>query len=260
MVFGIDISKWQGSFNMEQAVKEGVKFVIIKGGGGDNGLYRDSRFEQNYEKAKTLRLPVGVYWFSKATTTKQAEEEAKYFYWNITKGRQFELPVYIDVEHDSMLKLTKRNLTNIIKTWCDYLEKRGFYVGIYASIHTFYEKVYDSELTRYTHWVAQWSKQCNYTNKNCLGMWQFGGEYNALRGTKVAGVVTDQDYMLVDYPTLIKKAGLNGFTKGKKSVYEIALEVICGDWGIGSTRKKRLTEAGYNYDEVQKEVNKILSK
>lgn len=43
-----------------------------------------------------------------------------------------------------------------------------------------------------------------------------------------------------------------------KSLAEIAGEVIAGKWGNGTERKQRLTEAGYNYDEVQKEVNKKL--
>lgn len=44
-----------------------------------------------------------------------------------------------------------------------------------------------------------------------------------------------------------------------RSIHEIALEVINGDWGNGDERRVRLTNAGYNYDEVQAEVNDILS-
>ena len=32
--FGIDISRWQGNFNLKAAMEEGVKFAVIKGGGG----------------------------------------------------------------------------------------------------------------------------------------------------------------------------------------------------------------------------------
>jgi N-acetylmuramoyl-L-alanine amidase len=46
--------------------------------------------------------------------------------------------------------------------------------------------------------------------------------------------------------------------KAKKSVTVIAKEVIQGKWGNGAERKKRLTEAGYNYAEVQKKVNQLL--
>ena len=44
----------------------------------------------------------------------------------------------------------------------------------------------------------------------------------------------------------------------KKALEEIAKEVIRGDWGSGETRKTKLTEAGYDYEAVQKEVNRIL--
>ncbi len=46
----------------------------------------------------------------------------------------------------------------------------------------------------------------------------------------------------------------------KKTVAEIAREVISGKWGNGEERKQRLTAAGYSYQEVQNEVNKTASK
>lgn len=69
--------------------------------------------------------------------------------------------------------------------------------------------------------------------------------------------------------TKVKKAGFDAFitteggqavavTQKKKSVLQIAKEVILGKWGNGATRKKKLTEAGYDYSEVQNEVNKLL--
>ena len=45
----------------------------------------------------------------------------------------------------------------------------------------------------------------------------------------------------------------------KKTVDQLAQEVIAGKWGTGSTRKKKLEAAGYNYDAVQKRVNEILA-
>ena len=45
----------------------------------------------------------------------------------------------------------------------------------------------------------------------------------------------------------------------KKSVDEIAKEVIAGKWGSGADRKQKLQAAGYDYDEVQKAVNAQLA-
>ena len=44
----------------------------------------------------------------------------------------------------------------------------------------------------------------------------------------------------------------------KKSIDELAREVIRGDWGNGSARRKALENAGYDYDAVQDRVNEIL--
>ena len=44
----------------------------------------------------------------------------------------------------------------------------------------------------------------------------------------------------------------------KKTNEEIAKEVIAGKWGNGAVRKKKLTDAGYNYSAIQKIVNKLL--
>lgn len=60
----------------------------------------------------------------------------------------------------------------------------------------------------------------------------------------------------------VKKAGFkNAYvttdTK-KKSVDEVAREVIAGKWGTGSTRKTALEAAGYDYAAVQKKVNELL--
>ena len=257
--FGIDISRHNGDLDLDRAVKEGVRFVIVKGGGGDDGLYVDRRFQKNYDKCKKLGLPVGVYWFSKATDADAARREADYFYRNCLVGKQFELPVYIDVENATMIGIGKRALTDAVKVWCEALEDRGYFVGIYSSTYYFRAYMYDAELLDYTHWVAQWNDECTYPHRDVLGVWQYGGETNLIRSNKVAGKVCDQDYMYTDFPYRIRQAGLNGFGKsGEKTLYELAEEVIRGDWGNGDERKLRLKAAGYDPKAVQAEVNRIL--
>lgn len=44
----------------------------------------------------------------------------------------------------------------------------------------------------------------------------------------------------------------------KKSIDEIACEVIKGLWGNGQDRKDRLTKAGYDYSSVQRRVNELI--
>ena len=44
----------------------------------------------------------------------------------------------------------------------------------------------------------------------------------------------------------------------KKSITDIAQEVIAGVWGNGQDRKNKLVAAGYDYSAVQKKVNELL--
>lgn len=45
----------------------------------------------------------------------------------------------------------------------------------------------------------------------------------------------------------------------RKNALELAQEILEGKWGNGEERRKRLAEAGYNYSEIQAEVNKLVS-
>ena len=64
------------------------------------------------------------------------------------------------------------------------------------------------------------------------------------------------NYFGIKYKTEVKPAP----STSKKSIDEIAREVIAGKWGNGTDRKNRLTAAGYDYDAIQKRVNEILGK
>lgn len=54
-----------------------------------------------------------------------------------------------------------------------------------------------------------------------------------------------------------KKTG-GSATAAKKSVDDVAREVIAGKWGNGAARKSALVAAGYDYAKVQKRVNELL--
>ena len=265
-IFGIDVSKWQGEFNFVKAKSEGVEFVILRGA---YSTIKDTKFESYYKTCKELNLPVGVYHYSMAKSVPEARSEANFLINNVLKEKQFEYPIYMDVEDKVQGALGKDLLTDIVIAFCDTLEKAGYYVGIYSSASFFASYMHESKLERFDKWIAQWSKSCTY--KGNYGMWQFGGETNKLRCTIIADVVCDQDYCYKDYPAIIKSAGLNGFEhkdgintplpeiKPLKSVLEVAQEVIDGKWGDGEERKKRLSDAGYDYESIQAEVNKIYN-
>ena len=54
-------------------------------------------------------------------------------------------------------------------------------------------------------------------------------------------------------------SGVSTSATTKKSVAEIAKEVISGKWGNGEERKRRLIQSGYDWEAVQNAVNSLLS-
>ena len=255
--FGIDVSVWQKGFNFELAKREGAKFAILRGA---YHLNKDKCFEEFYKSCKELKIPVGVYHYSMAKTVEEAKAEANFLIEKVLKGKTFEYPIYFDVEDATHRILSKKLVTDITVAYCETLEAAGYYVGIYTFTSFFKTHLDESRLTRFDKWVAQWASKCGYDG--AFNMWQFGGETNVLRTNKVAGMVCDQNYCFVDYPTIIKNGGFNGYKAAqsvvKKSVDELAKEVLNGSWGVGEARKQALEKAGYNYKDVQARVNKIL--
>jgi lysozyme len=205
-IFGIDISTYQRGMDLGQAKREGVQFAIIRGMYG-NG--KDTAFESNYQKAKNAGLGVGVYWWTRAVNEAQAREEAQILVDTCLKGKQFEYPIYIDVEDGLLQGLGKNKVDAIITAALTTLEKNGYYAGFYMNQNWYNNYCNGASLAkRFTAWIAKWVNA--YPGSQ---MWQFGGETNPIRTNRVAGQVCDQDYCYVDFPSIIKKGGFNGYGK-----------------------------------------------
>lgn len=213
-ISGIDVSKWQGDFDFSRAKAEGFEFVIIRAG---CGLTADPMFSSNYSKAKNAGMNVGAYWYTYAQSEDQAVAEADKCDSVIT-GRKLELPVYYDIEDSSVLNLGRDAATSFVHAFCQRTEEYGWFAGVYSSLSMFKNRMNDAELQRYAHWVACWSTSCNYPYPDSFGMWQYGGETNLIRSNQVAGKTVDQNYMLVDYPAMIKAKGLSGYANLKYDV------------------------------------------
>lgn len=258
-VFGIDISKWQAGYPYDKANSEGVKFAILRAGFAQT---KDGSFETHYSNAKRLGWGVGAYWYMYAKSVSAAQAEARAFLKAIA-GKQFDYPVYLDIEDPSIRGLGRSTLNAMVKAFGEIIEAAGYYFGVYTNVDWYRNVISGSELNKkYDWWIASWSK--GKPSGINAGLWQFGGSTNVIRSNKVAGVVTDQNYAYKDYPSIIKEAGLNGYGSGSvaptpgKSIEQLAQEVIQGVWGNGQDRKNALTNAGYDYSAVQARVNEIL--
>lgn len=204
---GIDISSWEKGLQL----KKDINFVILRasftGWGGDGTTkYVDETFEGFYKQCKDLGLPVGCYHYSCANTYDKGKSEGEFIYNNCLKGKKFEYPIYIDVEDEHHQKNNKRGVTDAIKGFCEFLESKGYYVGVYGSdISTFQEMVYIDELKNYDKWVARYGSKPKYVKDYQIWQYSANGRYN--------GYEVDLNECNYNYPKIIKDGGFNGYGK-----------------------------------------------
>lgn len=78
--------------------------------------------------------------------------------------------------------------------------------------------------------------------------------------TKIKGhtVIVTEGYPREDEKPTAKPKPDKAAGKAKKSIEEVAREIIAGKWGNNPERKEKLIKAGYVPAEVQEAVNKLL--
>ena len=209
----LDLSQHNGNVNMTKVKNAGVYGIIQRVGYGTNTL--DNTAYANMDNALANSLKVGAYWFVYATNVKEAVVESNNFINMIKRyDGKLELPLFIDFEYDTEryanqvgVQFTKQLRTDMIEAFCNNLEKQGYYAGIYANIDYLNNKFDSALINKYNLWVAHWNDKNNSVYANKAGLWQYTstGKIDGINGN------VDCNKMLIDYPTIIKKAGLNGF-------------------------------------------------
>ena len=248
-MYGIDISKHNGNINLEPYKGQ---FVIIRVGYGH--FHLDEKFERNVAECKRLGIPFGVYHYSYALNEAEAEAEARGVLNAIAKYKNdIKVGVWFDMEDADGykkkhgFKFSNSTIAPICFKFCKMIEDAGYYSGIYTSSSWLdYVKGLND---RFDKWVANWGKNDGTQHTN----------------TSQSGTI--QQYTSKPLDKNIMYADLSRYSRGNttqvkpqpKPIEQIADEVIAGHWGNGSDRKKRLTDAGYNYDAVQKAVNQKMN-
>ena len=248
-----DISSWQGGINY-QAIKDRVNYCIIRAGFEETA---DNRFEEHYNNLQGLNL--GAYWYSYAGSVEQAKAEARAFL-NMVKGKKFTLPLYLDIEDSSQRGLGKDKLNAMVEAFGEIIEEAGYYFGVYTNLDWYRNVLSGSYLnSKYDWWIACWSTEA--PSGVDFGVWQFTSSYNDF------GVRLDANYVVKDYPTIIKEAGLNHLDSepiptptpeptpspvDTSYLLDLVRRTIRGDFGNG---EERVNNLGEYYEEVQRQVN-----
>ena len=231
---GIDVSTYQRNVDYKKLKAAGIDFVIIRAGYGDAISYPgqyDPMFQSHYSAAKAAGLHVGAYWYVYANTVDGMKREAQAFV-NALKGKQFDYPVFFDIEDKTQSGMSMSAMTAMVTAGCDILEKANYWVGIYSFLAMLNKQFDKAVCDRYSLWVAQWANKCTYDGT--VDMWQYtdAAYYNGCSGR------LDGDISYQDYPTRIKAAGKNGYTKPVKVLDTTGMQL--GDKNLGVYELKSL--------------------
>lgn len=268
---GFDISQWNGSCDLQKAKNSGMNFVLIRSSFGNVAAYpnqKDKEFENNVRKAKLVGLPFGIYHYSYATTVEGMRAEARGFVALLNTIKPIPHIVALDIEEKTQYNLSTSQLESITKAFIDIVEGAGYFCALY-SYESFLCKYSQAFRDRYAIWCANITKEPSVK----YGIWQY-----SFIG-KVAGIRGDVDLNQtdIDYPTIIKQGGLNGYQKaqsatkpvldttgfknGDKSLGVLALKEL-----LALAKKKGWTTAEFDcsHDKfatgTEKAVNDILDK
>ena len=260
-VFGIDVSHHNGKIDWAKVAASGKKFAIMKAQYEAKSHRIDETFEYNYKEAGKNGLARGVYVYIASSSIADPVLDAQSLLKKLN-GRKLEYGIWLDLEDASLRKIGRAAITKLVYVYANLFRAAGYYVGIYCN-YDWYNNVLDKHKLAedFDFWIARYPKaddgtyksNSSLSAKNYAVAWQYSSK------GKVPGIPTNCD-LNVDYDGVVNLMAAD--VNGKKTIRQVALEVIDGKWGSANTkpsRKQMLTSAGYNYDEVQKVVNQILN-
>lgn len=200
---GIDVSYYQKDIDWKKVKNAGVDYAIVRVGyrGYKTGeIVADNSFTKHIEGALDAGIRVGVYFFTQAVNTKEAQEEADYVIKNIKKYN-ITYPIVIDTEEtsdkknarSSSSKIDKKTLTDICIAFCDRVDSAGYSSAIYASKNWFYSQLDLERLEKYDKWLANYAQRPDFPFQ--FSMWQYDdkGKIDGISGN------VDVNMSLKDY-------------------------------------------------------------
>lgn len=224
----IDVSQWQSTIDWTQVKLNGIDYVIIRCGYGDDIKSQDDKqWLNNVKGAQKNGIGIGVYLFSYANTLTKSTNEAKHTLRCLKDAglspSDLALPVYYDVE-DSKTILSKTTATvgKYVKNYCDLVAAEGYKVGVYASTSVWKGKLASATVLdpinsgEWSRWVAHYNRYCGVAESLPSGtvanskedynkyfdIWQFSDQGNV---SGISGRV-DMDYIFDLGQTSINKA------------------------------------------------------
>ena len=190
---GIDVSIYQGDIDWQAVAADGIDFAILRlgyRGYTEGGLFLDQNFERNLRGALDAGLDVGVYFFSQAVTTQEAEAEAAYVI-NALEGYEISYPVAFDWEPIAPGSgartdgLDNQVLTRCAAAFCEKIKEAGLSPAVYFNQSLGYLRYDLRELADYDLWLAEYDSKPDFYYH--FDLWQY------THIGRVAGIEGDVD-------------------------------------------------------------------
>ena len=200
VLYGFDISEEQGEINWDEVKgQNNTDFVIIRAGIGNK---TDSQFEKNYEGAKKLGIPVGIYWYANSSNSDGAKKEAEICK-NIIEGKKFEFPVYYVIEEQFIFN--SGHQADIIDNFCNQLTPLNYSCALSSK----YDKLtsrFDSVISDYQIWVNYYGDDMPVLD-NDWGIWKYNdtGKIKGIEGN------VNLDLAIVNYTKATLDNHYNGY-------------------------------------------------
>lgn len=230
-MLGIDLSHWNGNIDFRK-VKDNiygtkVDFAILQSNHSD---VADPKFDEYYKGCIDNGIKTGAYIYCCVTDIDHAIKEANKCV-EMLKNKKMPLGVWLDLEDDSMSKLGKSKLHEIIRTESDIIKCAGFKVGIYSNKNWYANILKGNELANdFDFWMASipyddkgvpYEKINPVTYKGCK-IWQYSwkGKIDGINSNvdmdKIVGdleevktpYIIGKDYMLCDDVNVRKYPGI----------------------------------------------------
>jgi GH25 family lysozyme M1 (1,4-beta-N-acetylmuramidase) len=211
----IDVSRWQGLIDWAQVAAAGYKGAMLKTvstnyklSKREDGLYIDPTFETNYRNARAAGLDVGIYYYTYATSEAMADAELALLR-QAVYGKEFSLPVCVDVEENKLKQLSTLDLSNLVAYALEQVEKMGFYAQLYTYTGYKYELDMARLSSRWDVWLA------DYTGEAPNVTFNYSAHQHTSKGS-VPGITgnVDLNVTTLNYPRIIEKKGLTRLREG----------------------------------------------
>lgn len=235
LMYGIDVSRWQGDIDWSRVAADGVTFAMIKCGGGDDGLYEDRKFKQNIQGALANGIQVGIYFYSGATDARAAYDEAS-FCINLIRDYQITYPVAFDWELDGDYD----SITEACETFCNVISSYGYQPMVYSNRNRWYNNFDGEKLAgKFKVWMACYWSEYYYTSTR----WAYGDDLASFKW----------HYDMWQYGVTDSVDGIDGYVDMNIAFFGYANYKVNGAQDAALTVKNKKLTAYYGHDSEKNE-------